>query len=84
MILIEHFLKLAEESCDLLITQLTSRYRCPMTFQSDNEKAFFGDLTKVLMKISHVAQAHTIGMLERQIITLVNMLRVNCSMYMTG
>ena len=29
-----------------------------MTFQSDNGKAFVGDLTKELMKRSHIAQAH--------------------------
>ena len=63
---------------------------CPMTFQSDNGKAFVGDLTKELMKRSHIAQAHsttyhpqTNGLVERQNRTLVNMLRVYCSRYMT-
>ena len=61
-----------------------------MTFQSDNGKAFVGDLTKELMKRSHIAQAHsttyhpqTNGLIERQNRTLVNMLRVYCSRYMT-
>ena len=61
-----------------------------MTFQSDNGKAFVGDLTKELMKRSHNAQAHsttyhpqTNGLVERQNRTLVNMLRVHCSRYMT-
>ena len=61
-----------------------------MTFQSDNGKAFVGDLTKELMKRSHIAQAHsttyhpqTNGLVERQTRTLVNMLRVYCSRYMT-
>ena len=61
-----------------------------MTFQSDNGKAFVGDLTKELMKRSHIAQAHsttyhpqTNGLVERQNRTLVNMLRVYCSRYMT-
>ena len=61
-----------------------------MTFQSDNGKAFVGDLTKELMKRSHIAQAHSItyhpqtnGLVERQNRTLVNMLRVYCSRYMT-
>ena len=61
-----------------------------MTFQSDNGKAFVGDLTKELMKRSHIAQAHsttyhpqTNGLVERQNRTLFNMLRVYCSRYMT-
>ena len=61
-----------------------------MTFQSDNGKTFVGDLTKELMKRSHIAQAHsttyhpqTNGLAERQNRTLVNMLRVYCSRYMT-
>ena len=55
----------------------------PITFQSDNGKAFVGDLTKELMKRSQVAQAHsttchpqTNGLVERQNRTLVSMLRV--------
>ena len=63
-----------------------------MTFQSDNGKAFVGDLTKELMKRSHIAQAHsttyhpqTNGLVERdKNRTLVNMLRVYCSRYMDG
>ena len=62
-----------------------------MTFQSDNGKAFVGDLTKELMKRSHIAQAHsttyhpqTNGLVERQNRTLVNMLGVYCSRYMTN
>ena len=61
----------------------------PITFQSDNGKAFVGDLTKELMKRSQVAQAHsttyhpqTNGLVERQSRTLVSMLRVYCSRYM--
>ena len=49
-----------------------------------------GDLTKELMKRSHIARAHsttyrsqTNGLVERQNRTLVNMLRVYCSRYMT-
>ena len=49
-----------------------------------------GDLTKELMKRSHIAQAHSTtyhpqinGLVERQTRTLVNMLRVYCSRYMT-
>ena len=56
----------------------------------DNGKAFVGDLTKELMGRSHLAQAHsttyhpqTNGLRERQNRTLVNMLRVYCSRYMT-
>ena len=99
-VIIDHFTKLAEavpcqtasaeETCDHLITHWISRYGCPMTFQSDNGKAFVGDLTKELMKRSHIAQAHSMtyhpqsnGLVERQNITLVNMLRVYCSRYMT-
>ena len=61
----------------------------PIKFQSDNGKAFVGDLTKELMKRSQVAQAHsttyhpqTNGLVERQNRTLVSMLRVYCSRYM--
>ena len=100
LVIIDHFTKLAEavpcqtasaeETCDNLITHWISRYGCPMTFQSDNGKAFVGDLTKELMKRSHIAQAHsttyhlqTNGLVERQNRMLVNMLRVCCSRYMT-
>ena len=100
LVIIDHFTKLAEavpcqtasaeETCDHLITHWISRYGCPMTFQSDNGKAFVGDLTKGLMRRSHIAQAHsttyhpqTNGLVERQNRTLVNMLRVYCSRYMT-
>ena len=100
LVIIDHFTKLAEavpcqtasaeETCDHLITQWISRHGCPMTFQSDNGKAFLGDLTKELMKRSHIAQAHsttyhpqTNGLVETQIRTLANMLRVFCSRYMS-
>ena len=100
LVIIDHFTKLAEavpcqtasaeETCDHLIRYWISRYGCPVTFQSDNDKAFVGDLTKELMKRSHIAQAHsttyhpqTNGLVERQNRTLVNMLRVYCSRYMT-
>ena len=100
LVIIDHFTKLAEavpcqtssaeETCDHLITHWISRYGCPMTFQSDNGNAFVGDLTKELLKRSHIAQAHsttynpqTNGLVERQNRTLVNMLRVYCSRYMT-
>ena len=80
----------AEQTCDHLITHWISRYGCPMTFQSDNGKAFVGDLTKELMRRSHIAQAHsttyhqqTNGLVEEQNRTLVNMLRVYCSRSMT-
>ena len=62
----------------------------PMTFQSDNGTAFVGELTKELMRGSQVAQAHSTtyqpqrnGLVERQNRTLVSMLRVYCSRYMT-
>ena len=61
----------------------------PMTFQSDNDKVFVGDLTKELIKRSHNAQAHSVtyhqqtnGLVERHNRTLVNMLRVYRSRYM--
>ena len=69
LIIIDHFTKLAEavpcqtasaeETCYLLITHWISRYGCPMTIQSDNGKAFVGDLTKELMRRSHIAQAYS-------------------------
>ena len=49
----------AEETCDHLITHWIYRYGCPMTFQSDNVKAFVVNLTKELMRRSHIAQAHS-------------------------
>ena len=73
----------AEETCDHLINVWIARHSCPITFQSDNGKAFVGDLTKELMKRSQVAQVHstpyhpqTNGLVERQNRTLVSMLRV--------
>ena len=42
----------AEETCDHLINVCIARHGCPITFQSDNSKAFVGDLTKELMKRS--------------------------------
>ena len=52
--------------------------------------AFAGELTKELMRRSQVAQAHSTtyhpqknGLVERQNRTLVSMLRVYCSRYMT-
>ena len=100
LVIKDHFTKLAEavpcqtasaeETCDHLITHWISRHGCPMKFQSDNGKAFVGDLTKELMRRSHIAQAHsttyhpqTNGLVERQNRTLANMLRVYCSRFMT-
>ena len=67
--IIHHFTKLAEakpcqtasaeETCDHLVSHMVSRYGCAMTFQSDNGKAFVGDLTKELMGRYHIAQAHS-------------------------
>ena len=89
LVIIDHFTKLAcqtaseEETSDHLTTHWISPYGCPMTFQSENGNAFVGDLTKELMKRSHIAQAHsttyhsqTNGLVERQNRTLVDMLRV--------
>ena len=80
----------AEETYDHLIKTWIARHGCPMTFQSDNGTAFVGELTKELMRRSQVAQAHsttyhpqTNGLVERQNRTLVSMLRVYCSRYMT-
>ena len=79
----------AEETCDHLINVWIARHGCPITFQSDNGKAFVGDLKKELMKRSQVAHVHsttyhpqTNGLVERQNRTLVSMLRVYCSRYM--
>ena len=73
-----------------MINTWIARHGCPMTFQSDNGTAFVGELTKELMRRSQVAQAHsttyhpqTNGLVERQNRTLVSMLRVYCSRYMT-
>ena len=99
LVMINHFTKYAEaapcmtgsaeEKCDHLINVLIARHGCPITFESDNGKAIVDDLTKELMKKSHVAQAHstnyhsqTNGLVERQNRTLVSMLRVYCSRYM--
>ena len=79
----------AEKTCDHLINVWIARHGCPVTFQSDNGKAFVGDLKKELMKGSQVAQAHlttyqpqTNCLVERQNRTLVTMLRFYCSRYM--
>ena len=80
----------AEETCDHLVDTWIARHGCPMTFQSDNGTVFVGEHTKELMRRSQVAQAHsttyhpqTNGLVERQNRTLVSMLRVYCSRYMT-
>ena len=80
----------AEETYDHLINTWIVRHGCPMTFQSDNGTAFVGELKKELMRRSQVAQAHsttyhpqTNGLVKRQNRTLVSMLRVYCSRYMT-
>ena len=54
--MIDHFTKLAEavpcdtasfeEKCDHLITHRISKYGSSMAFQSDNGKAFKGDLSR--------------------------------------
>ena len=90
LVTIDHFTKLAEavpcqtasakETCYNLITHLTSRHGCPMTFQSDNGKAFVGDLTKEPRSTAYHPQTN--GLVERQNRTLVSILRVFCSRYM--
>ena len=99
LVMIDHFTKYAEaapcmtasaeETCDHEIKVWIARHGCLITFQSDNGKAFVGDLTKELMKRSQVAQAHsttchsqTNGLVERQNRTLVSMLKLYCSRYM--
>ena len=84
-----HMTASAEETCGQLINVWIARHGCPTTFQSDNGKAFVGDLTKESMKRSQVAQAHwtlyqpqTNDLVERQNRTLESMLRVFCSRYM--
>ena len=91
--MIDHFTKFAEaapcmtalacEKCNHLINVCIVRHGCPITFQSDNGKASVDDLTKKLMKMSQVAQAHsttyqpqTNGLVERENRTLVSMLSV--------
>ena len=68
LVMIDHFTKYseagasasAEETCDHWSNVWIARHGCPITFQSDNGKAFVGDLTMELRKISQVAQAHLI------------------------
>ena len=79
----------AKETCDHLGNVWIARHGCSIAFQSDNGKAFVGDLTKELMKRSQVAQAHSTtyhpqsnGLVEKQNRTLVSKLRVYCSRYM--
>ena len=67
-----------------------SETSCPLTFQSDNGAAFVGELTEELMRRSQVAQVHsttyhpqTNGLVERQYRTLLSILSVYCSRYMT-
>ena len=79
-----------EETCNHLINTWIARHDCPMTFQSDNGTAFVGELTKELMRRSQMAQPHSTSyhpqtnhLVERQKRTLVSMLRVYCSRYMT-
>ena len=101
LVIIDHFTKLAEavpcqtasaeETCDYLIMHWISQYGCAMIFQSDNGKAFVGDLTKEQMRRSHIAQAHSTTyhpqtenrLVARQNRTLVNMPRMYFSRFMT-
>ena len=80
----------AEETCNHLMNTWIARHGCQMTFQSRNGTAFVGELRRELMGRSEVAQTHsttshpqTNGLVERQNLTLVSMLRVYCSRYMT-
>ena len=80
----------AEDACDHLIKTWIAIHGFWMTIQSDNLTASVGELTKELMIRSQVAQAHsrtyqpqTNGLVEWQNQTLVSMLRVYCSRYMT-
>ena len=105
LVMIDHFTKYAEaapcmtksaeETCDHLINVWIARHGYPylinvcIAIQSDHGKEFVGDLTKELMKISQVTQAHsttyhpqTNGLVERLNHSLVSMLRVYCSRYM--
>ena len=92
LVMIDHFTKYseaapcmtasAEETCDQLINVWIARHGCPITFQSENGKAFVGDLTKELMKRSQVAQAHSTTYHPQTNGLVVSMLRVYCSRYM--
>ena len=69
LVMIDHFTKYAEaapcmtasaeETCDPLINVWIARHGCPITFQSDNGKAFVGNLTEELTKRLQVAQAQS-------------------------
>ena len=78
------------EKCGHLINTWIVRHRCPMTLQLDNGTAFVGGFTKELMRCSQVAQAHsttyhpqTDGLVKRQNWTLLSILMVYCSRYMS-
>ena len=78
----------AEETCDHLINMWIARHGCPMTLQSYNGTSLVGELSKELMRRSQVVQTHSTSYhpqtkVERQHRTLVSMLRVYCSRYMT-
>ena len=80
----------AEEMCDHLINAWIARHGCPMTFQSRNGTTFVGEFAKELMRRSHVDQAlsttnhsQSNGLVEKQNWTLISMLKVYCSRYMT-
>ena len=96
LVMIDHFTKYAEavpcisapadETCNHFINTWIARHGCPMTFQSDNGRAFVGELTMELMRHTQVAPAdsttyhrRTNGLVERQNQNLVSMLRVCCS-----
>ena len=48
----------AEETCDHLSNLWIARHECLLAFQSDNETAFVGELTKELMRRSQVARSY--------------------------
>ena len=93
LVMIDHFTKYAEaapcmtasaeETCNHLVNKWIARNGCHITLHSDNGNVFVGDLTKELMEMLQVLEAHstnyhpqTNGLVERQHRTLVSMLRV--------
>ena len=51
----DQYLETSDQSSDHLINTWIARHRCLMTFRSENETAFVGEVTRELMRRSQVA-----------------------------